>query len=454
MATTQAAHSIDIGNLSACVEDACLAGVDQDPGPADPADYEELLTRLFQARGKLPPLYRHTVHDPFAATLVQLGPRWFNRILLSDPSGEGPAGLMFDIAHAILQNGMGYQERATDAFQEVVTDLYDGYLSESDRQGIKPPDLGAVPPLVKWGNPDFGPYTWPVDTAKMFDVGAGIVSLPPAHARRGLLAWGALGHETAGHDILHADIGLDEELTAAVFDALNDQNLGRGLARYWARRIDETASDVLGILNMGPAAGIGLIGYFRGLNAAFGDAARLRNEGPIGDLHPADILRGYLAASTVRLLSFDGAATWAQMIEDETNADLSLIRLGWFPIDATAARRSAAVVARTVARHRLASLEDHALLEIQDWRNQDEEIVGNVCAILKTTEPLPTSLPEGVYAAHVVAAAIVEGLAEGADIPPLFTRMISLLKLMHDTNPSWGPLYIAHPGDRSASRFP
>jgi hypothetical protein len=273
----------------------------------------------------------------------------------------------------------------------------------------------------------------------MFDVGAGIVSLPPAHARRGLLAWGALGHETAGHDILHADIGLDEELAAAVFDAINGQNLGRGLARYWSRRIDETASDVLGILNMGPAAGIGLIGYFRGLNAAFGDEPKLRNEGVIGDLHPADILRGYLAAATVRLLNFDGAATWAQMIEDETNADLSLIRLGWFPIDTNLARRSAAVVARTVARRRLASLEDHALLEIQDWRNRDEEIVGNVREVLKTTEPLPTSPQAGVYAAHVVAAAIVEGLAEGADIPLLFTRMISLLKLMYDNKPSLDP---------------
>jgi hypothetical protein len=32
---------------------------------------------------------------------------------------------MFDIAHSILQNGEGYQETATDAFQEVVSDLYD-----------------------------------------------------------------------------------------------------------------------------------------------------------------------------------------------------------------------------------------------------------------------------------------------------------------------------------------
>jgi hypothetical protein len=110
-------------------------------------------------------------------------------------------------------------------------------------------------------------------------------------------------------------------------------------------------------------------------------------------------------------------------------------------------------VAQTVVQHQLASLENHALREIQDWRNRDEEIVGNLRPLLRTTEPLPTSLGEGIYAAHVVAAAIVEGLSDGANIPLSFERMISLLKLMHDTNPSWGPLYVAHPADRVASKF-
>ena len=34
-----------------------------------------------------------------------------------------------DLAHAILQNGEGYHARATDAFQEVVSDSYDGFLA-------------------------------------------------------------------------------------------------------------------------------------------------------------------------------------------------------------------------------------------------------------------------------------------------------------------------------------
>jgi hypothetical protein len=147
--------------------------------------------------------------------------------------------------------------------------------------------------LVKWGNPNFGPYTWPIDaTHEGFNVKAAIVNLPPAHARRDLMGWSALGHETAGHDILHADDGLQPELATLVQKELTKEHIGFGLAEYWSSRIDETASDVMGILNMGPAAAIGLICFFRGLNAAGSGKARLRSRGPSKDPHPADILRG------------------------------------------------------------------------------------------------------------------------------------------------------------------
>ena len=93
-----------------------------------------------------------------------------------------------------------------------------------------------------------------------------IVSMPPANASKGLLAWGALGHETAGHDVLHADVGLHEELKAVVREALLQESLDPVLPEQWASRLDESASDVLGILNMGPYVGISLIGYFRAIN--------------------------------------------------------------------------------------------------------------------------------------------------------------------------------------------
>src|SRR5260221_9705694 len=84
---------------------------------------------------------------------------------------------------------------------------------------------------------------------------------------------------------------------------------------------------------MGPAAGIGLIGFFRGLNAAFGGGGKLRNVGPDSDVHPADIVRGFLAAATVRLLEFGGATDWADVIDGETEKDLDTIRLAGKKID-------------------------------------------------------------------------------------------------------------------------
>jgi hypothetical protein len=126
---------------------------------------------------------------------------------------------------------------------------------------------------------------------------------------------------------------------------------------------------------MGPAAGIGLIGFFRGLNAAFGGGPKLRTIGPAADPHPADILRGFLAAATVRLLEFDEAAAWAAVIERETEKDLAAIRLAGRAVDPKVAKASAEVVARVIVTHPMDSLESHALGEIQTWRNEDEDIV-------------------------------------------------------------------------------
>jgi hypothetical protein len=437
----------DISNLQNCVEEVRHAAVNGDKGPADPADYHELRKRLEEARLKLPPLYREKVHKPFVRTLEELGPSGFAEILLRDPQRERAAGLLLDIAQAILQNGERYVESATDAFQEVVSDLYDGFLSAEDRKGIKQPDKSVIAPLVKWGRPEFGPYTWPVDVASHFGLETGIVSLPPAHAAGGLLAWAALGHETAGHDILHADAGLLDELADVVYHALKECQGWPGMPGYWAERMDESASDVLGILNMGPAAGIGLIGYFRALNDVYRGEPKLRNAGSGHDPHPADILRGYLSSETVRLLLFSAADDWGDVLEAETDKDVTAIELAGTAITLEEAKHSAKIVASALVQTKLNSLEHHALGDIQNWRNRDERIVKQLRFLLTATGPLSDHCASGMYAAHVVAAAVTESVSSEADISCIFERMVTILKTMHDANPSWGPLYLSHPGD-------
>jgi hypothetical protein len=390
--------------------------------------------------------------DPFVAKLDDLGENQFNQILIQDPNREGTGGLMLDIAQALLQRGEKFDAKALGAFEEVVSDLYDGFLSAEDRRGVNPPDREVDPPLVKFGNPAFGPYTWPADATGAFGVRVAVVNLPPANARRGLLAWPALGHEDAGHDILHADIGLLAEVSDAVRAGLSQENSTAGLAGYWADRIDETASDVCGILNMGPAPGIGLIGFFRGLDAAGGGDGKLRSLGPDSDVHPADILRGFLAAATVRLLEFSGARAWADVIEGETENDLATIRLAGKKVDPKVAKKSAEIVAREIVTHPMASLENHALGEIQNWRDADEEVVQRLRGSLTTANPVPADLPTKVYAAHLVAGATMAALEQGADIGALYRRMLDLLKAKHDTNPIFGPLLVRHPGNISRDR--
>lgn len=436
---------LDLAHLDACTEDARNGALDSDPGPAEPTDFFVLRGRLEAARAKLPPLYRDTFAAPFLAALDRLGEPGLSRVLVRDPKREGEAGLLLDMAQAILQQGESYAEIATDAFQEVVSDLYDGFLSAEDRKGVNPPDRGTIPPLVKWGNPEAGPYTWPVEATSSLGVKAGVVNLPPANIRRGLLAWAALGHETAGHDILGADTGLRDELTTAVQESVS--SLDSGLSEYWSERIDETASDVLGILNMGPAAAIGLVGYFRGLNWAYGGAPKLRNHGPADDPHPADILRGYLAAETVRLLKFSGKTQWANAITRETDKDVGRIVIDGAPVEKSRAQRSAELVAKALVSCKARSLERHALGEIQNWRDADERKVQRLRTALRTAAPLSSSDLAGAYAAHAVAAAVIEALSAYDQVAIVFGRMLTILKGMHEANPSWGPLYVAHPGN-------
>jgi hypothetical protein len=92
-------------------------------------------------------------------------------------------------------------------------------------------------------------------------------------------------------------------------------------------------------------------------------------------------------------------------------------------------------------------LEHHALGEIQNWHDEDEAIVKRIRSILRMTDPLPELYAKEVYAAHVVAAAIVEALQGNTNTPVLFVRMINMLKTLHDKNPSWSSLYMKYHGN-------
>ncbi|MBS0585104.1 MAG: hypothetical protein JSR76_02240 [Verrucomicrobia bacterium] len=447
-----AAHAVNIGNLNKCVEDVKKSLATSPPETSYfSTNYQQLLQMLQspQVRDALPVVYQQNFLNPLIAYLKSLGPSRFYTLFSQQARDELSAFLQQiipDLTEAVAQNGLGYAEKPLNAFEEVISDLYDGFLSEEDRISnetgvkIKPPDRGILAPLAKWGNPDAGPYTWPGDATAELSVKAGIVSLPPAHMKGGILAWSALGHETGGHDLLHADTGLIDELGSRVYNAVVANGGSTFLATYWRNCIDETASDVLGVLNMGPAAAIGLVGYFRGLTGG-----KLRTQGPLTGPHPIDILRGYLGAEVVSQLSFAGAGEWSQAIENEVNKDLQTIyivdsRTGYYyRIPADQALQSVKVAANTIMNTKLNALEGHSLKEIQDWTDADQKIVSELGVLLhKANADLPASFKtHGYYATHLVAAGVQEALEKGANVQVLFDRMIKHLNTMHQYNKTW-----------------
>lgn len=433
-----------LAGLAACVEDVSAAAARPVDAPPDPLQHAALRARLARAAAALPAAVRGAVAEPLLAALDRLGAGGFARLLAGDPDREGPARLLLDLAQAVLQRGEGYQARATAAFQEVVWDLYDGFLSAEARRGVRPPERGALPPLVRWGDAGSGPYTWPVTATASLGVAAPLVSLPAANAAGGLLAWAALAHETVGHDLLEADRGLREELTRAVQRELAAAGAPPPLVDYWAARLEESASDVLGVLNMGPAAAIGLTGYFRGVLGVLTGRAALRGDGDAADPHPADLARAWLAAEAVRLLPLSGAGRWADRLVAEADRDApGVLHLGGVAVTPGVAKDAAAAVARAIAGTRLRALEGRSLGEVQAWGDGDEAVAAALrLALAGGRAPQGGVEPgwlRGTYAAHVVAAAVYQ--AAGGATPPaqVQARMVALLAEMHRQNPAWAP---------------
>lgn len=188
------AFTVDISNLGRCVDEVKQSMAQADSVMLFTSDYDSLMVQLKNPAVKtsFPDVYQMGFVDPFISYLEQMGRQQFDSVFRSG-TDSFLSQIIPDMAEAVLQIGSMFAKKATDAFQEVISDLYEGFLSEESRVSnetmmpIKPPDRGVIPPLVKWGNPDFGPYTWPVDATSELHLKNAVVSLPPAHLKGGLL---------------------------------------------------------------------------------------------------------------------------------------------------------------------------------------------------------------------------------------------------------------------------
>jgi len=134
---------------------------------------------------KFPLVYQEKFIKPLISFLEYTGEMTVNYYLHL----YGEDCVIADISRPVLQRCNLDDLNATDAFQEVVSDLYDGFLSEEDREDVKHPDYCVVAPIVSWIpswsrtddgtlSPN-GPCTLTADDLKKeFGIETGIVNLP------------------------------------------------------------------------------------------------------------------------------------------------------------------------------------------------------------------------------------------------------------------------------------
>lgn len=161
----------------------------------------------------------------------------------------------------------------------VISNIHRSFLDEGKNVNFNP-KKPSLPPLAAfihnpWKIGRITPFTVPTKENPL-QTTVPVVSLPSSY-RNDLLLWGVLAHETCGHPLLHAMPHLLDNLRNQIDTAkLHDgpviprhgsipRNTLLAIWQYW---MEEAASDVFAVLNIGPAYGLGWGLFMAGLNAS------------------------------------------------------------------------------------------------------------------------------------------------------------------------------------------
>lgn len=400
----------------------------------------------------LPKLFRDSYSAPLAAHL---------KPLVSQSVAAGDLTTLETLTGAVYQHNQRVGKTELHRFLAVISNLYRSFLDEKKRTQAQFPLRETLPPMAMFQNrADDGPFTMTVDVVnQLFGAAVGVVSLPAAY-RDHPFFWAALAHETGGHDVLHADPALLSELSSGVRNMFGAAS--RNLGLLWAYWMDEAASDVYGVLNVGPSFGLSLTAFFAALlaqlNRPAGKVPVLRTQAggdEFGrlDPHPIDILRLHLILGVVENLEGLSQARRQQYSEDllalaeicagsATSVELegrvkldsgeTLFLRNSFPlIDMQdAARRVGAFIATA----ELNALGGHRIQDVETWDDPDEEKAIQVAAAVESGKAI-TGIGDDAQLLAGVTLALYEN-------PNLYSRATTLLAAgldeSFDNDPFWG----------------
>lgn len=419
-------------------------------GPPDvPWGNQPSVAAFEQAIGNGAPYLPTAYQQAYLGNLNQYLPR-----LLSVTAAQGGDDPAETILGAVYNHAPGGEvAQPLRRFLVVVADLYDAFLADETRARLGLPLIEQLPPLATFRHDgSLGPYTFPSDIVESL-VGApiGVVSLPSTY-REHPLSWGSLSHETAGHDILHADPGLLPELVAGVSAMLSNLTAvwapsmpqAAFLAPLWSYWVDEAAADVYGLLRMGPSFALNFIPWLAALRVRDKQAEIPRlitntiSADDVLDTHPTDILRIHLAlgvtASLPRLNSASRAvylAVLGQLAEACAGGATEVTIEGNLPLTGGATipvlmtlplsvmQIAAASVGTYIAGAPFQALAGRSIQDLETWDDIDESAAVRIATGLRDH----TAVASLGAPAHLLAGATLAAVSEPKSYADVTTQL-------------------------------
>lgn len=420
-----------------------------DPKPVDTIEFRTEETWVGKYRDALeaaaerfdPPPYRGGFLLPLAKRLPDIIEKLMQPI--KDKRGvhfdPKPYVYLTTLVNAALQPGQNDLRKPVQVFRTMISELYETFKNNRNVFGVENPLLHVYSPLVAFlgrlppdhVSPEFPfPYTLEVMTLQLDrylgdelsqGFAAGCLGLPPGFIRYPLL-WGMVGHEIGGHYILSSDRWILSELQSKIFQTLADQythspeDAVAPLWRYWT---EEAASDVCGILNLGPSAGVGILSAYTALLPLWKNSpAKLSDKYNWLDWHPIHILVPDVLCGAIEALdklSDSRRVRYIAQLEEIARHYISQVtdihfekdQEGQIPypvvrdpadsrnpdkntrlpstIPLRHMRESARKVGRLIGTVKLNALKGHSLQDLAMWTDSHEEMALEVAAAI--TDP-------------------------------------------------------------------
>lgn|GEM_PF-6866736 len=291
-------------------------------------------------------------------------------------------------------------------------------------------DTSLTPPLLKIGR---GLVDLTVEDRTV------IMHFPTSSIQGRIFAWITLVSKMSGYHVFVIP-NLIDEIRANVLKHFQVSKVSNYLVNYWIdpvvdihgrkvrTQIDEIVSDIFGVLDLGPAGAIGLIGH---LKEVFLDQWVSRQE----DHASPPMLRELVVSRASIDLDFENKGAWSYTITNIVKKDCpnsGTIFLGGLPFRVEDLVQSITHLVFSVLNDPLRSLGNKSLKQFRVWNREDQKIADDIGVWLSNqATPIPYYfLDQEIkreHIKHLFAAAAIESLKSGANDKYIFGGVLKLL---------------------------